>query len=102
MEMLLTGEPIDAEDARAAGLVNRVVPPDEVMRAAMALAERIAEASRPVIGVGKRAFHRQVELPVAEAYAYASEVMVANAAMADAREGICAFLEKRPPVWRHS
>ncbi len=102
MEMLLTGDPIDAERARAEGLVNRVVPAGEVMDAAMALARRIAEASRPVVGIGKRAFHRQVEMPVAEAYEYASGVMVANAAMADAREGICAFLEKRAPEWRHA
>lgn len=102
MEMLLTGDPIDAQRARAEGLVNRVVPADEVMDAAMALAARIAEASRPVVGIGKRAFYAQAEMPVADAYAYASGVMVANAGMADAREGICAFLEKRAPEWRHA
>ncbi len=102
MEMLLTGDPIDAHEARASGLVNRVVPAGELMDAAMALAGRIAQASRPVVGVGKQAFYRQIELPQEEAYALTADVMVANAAMADAHEGICAFLEKRPPEWRHA
>jgi enoyl-CoA hydratase/carnithine racemase len=102
MEMLLTGEPIDAEEARAAGLVNRVVPPDDLMAETMSLAQRIAAASRPVVGIGKQAFYRQIELPQRDAYDMAARVMVDNAVMDDAREGICAFLEKRPPEWRHA
>jgi enoyl-CoA hydratase/carnithine racemase len=99
MEMLLTGEFIGAAEARAAGLVNRVVPAAELAAAARALAEQIAGASALVVGIGKQAFYRQRELPLHEAYAYASEVMAANATLADAQEGICAFLEKRRPVW---
>ena len=99
MEMLLTGEFISAEAARAAGLVNRVVPTDELAATTRALAEQIAAASPLVVGIGKQAFYRQLELPLHEAYAYTSEVMAANAALEDAQEGMCAFLEKRKPVW---
>jgi enoyl-CoA hydratase/carnithine racemase len=99
MEMLLTGELISAAEAQAAGLVNRVVPAAELEPATRALAEKIAAASATVVGIGKQAFYRQIELPVREAYAYASQVMTANAALPDAQEGMCAFLEKRAPVW---
>jgi enoyl-CoA hydratase/carnithine racemase len=100
MEMLLTGEFISAREAREAGLVNRVVPAAELAPAARALAEQIAAASPLVLGIGKQAFYRQLDLPLHEAYAYASGVMTANAVLADAQEGMCAFLEKRKPVWR--
>lgn len=100
MEMLLTGELVPAEQARQDGLVNRVVPAAELATATRALAEKIAEASSLVVGIGKQAFYRQAELPLAEAYAYASDVMAHNAQLADAQEGMCAFLEKRKPVWR--
>lgn len=101
MQMLLTGELIPADDALAHGLVSRVVPAAELAEATTALAETIAAASPLVVGVGKEAFYRQIDMPVAEAYAYASEVMTRNAAFADAQEGICAFLEKRTPTWRN-
>lgn len=100
MEMLLTGEFISASEARAEGLVNRVVPAAELAAATRALADQIAAASPLVIGIGKQAFYRQIDLPLHEAYAYASDVMAANAALEDAQEGMCAFLEKRKPVWR--
>lgn len=100
MEMLLTGEFVGAEAARAAGLVNRVVPAAELAAATRALAEQIAAASPLVVGIGKQAFYHQLELPLHEAYAYTSEIMAANAALDDAQEGMCAFLEKRKPVWR--
>lgn len=100
MEMLLTGEFIDAAEAKAAGLVNRVVPAADLASATRALAEQIASASPLVVGIGKQAFYRQRELPLHEAYVYASGVMTDNAALADAQEGMCAFLEKRKPVWR--
>ena len=99
MEMLLTGELISAREAREAGLVNRVVPAAELAGAARALADRIAAASPLVVGLGKQAFYRQIDMPLHEAYAYASQVMSANAALADAQEGIGAFLEKRAPTW---
>ncbi len=101
MEMLLTGEPIDAVTALAWGLVNHVVPPEQLHAEALALAAKIASASRTVLGIGKAAFYAQVELDATSAYAYAKEVMAMNALASDAREGIGAFLEKRAPVWRH-
>lgn len=99
MEMLLTGEPISAQEALVAGLVNRLAPSAELAAATMALAERIAEASQYVVGIGKPAFYRQLDLPQEEAYTYAKEVMSANALAADAQEGMSAFLEKRRPHW---
>jgi enoyl-CoA hydratase/carnithine racemase len=68
----------------------------------MALAKTIAAKSAHVIGIGKQAFYRQAELPLAQAYAYASEVMTENMMARDAEEGICAFIEKRDPTWRDS
>ena len=100
MEMLLTGEFISAEEALAKGLVNKVVPVDEVESEARALAVKIAEASPLVVGVGKQAFYRQLEMPTDQAYAYTKEVMSFNATFADAQEGMCAFLEKRSPEWK--
>jgi enoyl-CoA hydratase/carnithine racemase len=100
MEMLLTGDFISAERALAEGLVNRVVPTEELEAETQKLADKIAEASPLVIGVGKQAFYRQVEMPVEQAYAYTKEVMSFNASFADAQEGICAFLEKRKPEWK--
>ena len=100
MEMLLTGDAIDASSAARYGLINRAVPPVELDGAVEELALKIAAKSRHVIGVGKQAFYRQVEMPLADAYAYASAVMTRNMAACDAAEGIDAFLAKRPPVWR--
>jgi enoyl-CoA hydratase/carnithine racemase len=99
MEMLLTGEPIGAEEARAYGLVSRVVPAAELDAATRALAETVATASSAVVGLGKQAFYRQLSMPQHQAYAYAKEVMSFNATFPDAQEGMCAFLEKRPPRW---
>jgi enoyl-CoA hydratase/carnithine racemase len=99
MEMLLTGEPIDAHTAAAWGLVNRVVAPDELAGATRALASSIAQSAGFVVGLGKAAFYAQIDLNQADAYAYAKEVMSHNALAEDAREGIGAFIGKRPPVW---
>jgi enoyl-CoA hydratase/carnithine racemase len=99
MEMLLTGEPIDAQTALAWGLVNRVVSPDALRDATLALAGRISESSRVVIGIGKRAFYAQIEREQSEAYAYTKEIMTSNALADEAQEGIAAFLERRPPRW---
>jgi enoyl-CoA hydratase/carnithine racemase len=102
MEMLLTGEMISAQEALDAGLVNRVVPPDQLQAATLALAEKIIAASPPVVALGKQAFYQQIDMPLEEAYEYASSVMVENAEMPDAQEGMRAFLEKRPPTWEKS
>jgi enoyl-CoA hydratase/carnithine racemase len=100
MEMLLTGDFISAEEAHAEGLVNKVVPAEKLEAETRRLAEKIAEASPLVVGVGKGAFYRQLEMPTEQAYAYTKEVMSFNATFADAQEGICAFLEKRKPEWK--
>jgi enoyl-CoA hydratase/carnithine racemase len=99
MEMLLTGEAVDADAAARLGLVNRAVPDAALDAAVDALAARIASRSPASVAYGKPAFYRQAEMPLAEAYAFAAEVMVRNMAAADAAEGIGAFLEKREPVW---
>jgi len=99
LEMLLTGDPIDAPTALAWGLVNRIVPPEELDGAVDELAARITRSSAAVVALGKRAFYAQDGLVEDDAYSVAAPVMGANAALPDAREGITAFLEKRPPVW---
>jgi enoyl-CoA hydratase/carnithine racemase len=100
MEMLLTGKPIDAANAAAWGLVNRVVPPAGLEAETRKLACQIAEASPLTISTGKQAYYAQIELDQPRAYAYAKEVMSMNAAAYDAQEGITAFLEKRPACWQ--
>ncbi len=99
MEMLLTGEPIDAPTAADWGLVNRVVPPDELRAAVDELASRITRFSDHTIAIGKQAFYRQLDCGEPEAYDLTREVMAANAASDDAQEGIDAFLAKRSPSW---
>jgi enoyl-CoA hydratase/carnithine racemase len=97
LEMLLTGDPIDARTGCAWGLVNRVVPDAEVARETRALLARATRGSALSKGIGKQAFYRQVDLDVDAAYAYATEVMAAASLTEDAQEGLRAFLEKRPP-----
>jgi enoyl-CoA hydratase/carnithine racemase len=99
MEMLLTGSLIDAETARAWGLVNRVVPAAKLEEAAASLAAEIAAKSPLVVAIGKKAFYAQAELGLGQAYAYCAEVMTINMLARDAEEGIDAFLQKRKPVW---
>ena len=100
LEMLLTGTPIDADTAAAWGLVNRVVAPEELESATDELAQRIAAASPLTVGIGKRAFYRQIDLGLDAAYEICQDVMSENATADDAQEGMAAFLEKRPPTWR--
>jgi enoyl-CoA hydratase/carnithine racemase len=99
LQMLLTGEAIDAATALDWGLVNQVVPAPEVDAAVDELADQILRFSPQVIGLGKRAFYDQIERTEPDAYARVQPVMAANAADPDAQEGIRAFLEKRQPVW---
>ena len=99
MEMLLMGDMIDAPQAEDWGLINRAVPEDRLDEAVAAFADRIAEKSALTISIGKPAFYEQLEMDLASAYAYASEVMVKNMLAHDAEEGINAFIEKRDPVW---
>src|SRR5580698_472073 len=99
MEMLLTGEMISAEEATRIGLVNYVVPADTEREEALKLAAKITAKSPLTVKIGKEAFYRQLEMPLAEAYRYTSEVMVENMLARDAEEGISAFIEKRDPKW---
>jgi enoyl-CoA hydratase/carnithine racemase len=99
MEMLLTGEMISAEEAARIGLVNHVVAPGSEREEALKLAKKITAKSALTLKIGKEAFYRQIEMPLAEAYKYASAVMVENMLARDAEEGISAFIEKREPKW---
>jgi enoyl-CoA hydratase/carnithine racemase len=100
MEMLLTGELIDAARAQAIGLINRVVPREGLRAAVDGLARDIAGKSSLTVKIGKEACYRQAELDLAAAYSYAAEVMTMNMLARDAGEGIDAFLAKREPVWQ--
>jgi enoyl-CoA hydratase/carnithine racemase len=99
MEMLLTGEVIDAAEACRFGLLNRVVPDATLADATTAMAEKIASKSMVTVKTGKQAFYRQIDLPLAEAYAYTAKVMTDNLLKRDAEEGISAFIGKRQPQW---
>ena len=102
LEMLLTGDTIDAKEALRIGLVNRVVSPNELRGATDELARKVAGKSRAVVKIGKQAFYRQLEMPLAEAYAYTARVMAENLMARDAVEGLGAFLGKRAPQWTDS
>ena len=100
LEMLLTGEMISAETAADWGLINRVVAKEYLRGTTLAVARNMEQFSSEIIGLGKAAFYRQIDMAQPDAYAYTKDVMIRNAGLADAREGIAAFLDKREPVWR--
>ena len=100
MEMLLTGAPISAARAVSAGLINRAVPADELDAAVLELTDAIVASSPLTIRLGKRAFYDQLNLEEPAAYDRATQVMTDNAVKHDAQEGIAAFLQKRPAVWK--
>lgn len=99
MQMLLTGEPIDAATALDWGLVNQVVPADQLEETVDRLIEAIARSSSYTVALGKQAFYDQVDRAESDAYAHTKVVMTENALAADAQEGMSAFLEKRAPRW---
>lgn len=100
MEMLLTGDMISAQKAQQIGLINQVCSAEELTEQSMAMAAKIAAKSTMTVAVGKRAFYEQAEMPLEDAYNYASKVMVDNMLKHDAEEGIGAFIEKRSPEWQ--
>jgi len=100
MQMLLTGEPIDAATALEWGLINRVVPGEQLEDAVLELVDALARSSPYTLGIGKQAFYDQVERSERDAYEHCQLVMASNARAADAQEGMSAFLSKRSPVWR--
>ncbi len=101
LEMLMTGRFVSAQEALEWGLVNRVVPKNQLAEATMQLAEEIARFSRYTLAFGKDAFYRQVDLDERAAYSFAKEAIAINCLAKDAQEGMRAFVEKRTPVWRH-
>jgi enoyl-CoA hydratase/carnithine racemase len=100
MEMLLTGDFINATKAKEIGLINKMVPKEELTFEVSKLAEKIASKSSMTISIGKQAFYAQVEMDLSAAYQYTSKTMKDNLLKSDAIEGINAFIEKRSPDWR--
>ena len=101
MKMLLTGEPITAQHAKEIGLINDHFQNSNLEEEVLKLAETIASKSNKVVKIGKRAFYKQLEMPLSEAYKYTSKVMSENMMALDAKEGISAFLGKRIPNWKN-
>ena len=101
MKMLLTGDPINAKHAKKIGLINDHYPAAELEDEVLKLANKIASKSNLLIKIGKKAFYKQIEMPLNEAYKYTSQVMAENMMTKDAEEGITAFLEKRKPIWKN-
>jgi enoyl-CoA hydratase/carnithine racemase len=100
LDMLLTGQPIDAATALDWGLLNRVVPAEALDDEVAIIVDAIARSSPLTVGIGKEAFYAQIELDEHRAYDLTKAVMAMNARADDAQEGMSAFLEKRPPAWR--
>lgn len=101
MKMLLTGESIDAKHAKEIGLINDYFDNSKLEEEVLKIAEKIASKSSKVVKIGKKAFYKQLEMPLDQAYKYASEIMSENMLALDAKEGISAFLEKRLPSWKN-
>ena len=101
MKMLLTGEPINARYAKEIGLINDCFPKNKLNSKVLEVAKVISAKSNLSIKIGKKAFYKQLEMPLKKAYAYTSKMMTLNMMSMDAREGISAFLEKRKPNWKN-
>ena len=101
MKMLLTGDMINAEEAKRISLINDHVPAEKLNDIVMSLAKKIAAKPISTVRIGKDAFYRQSEMNLTEAYEYTSKVMTENSLSEDAKEGIASFLEKRDPIWKN-
>jgi enoyl-CoA hydratase/carnithine racemase len=101
MEMLLTGQPISSQEALEQGLVNKVVEEQELDKTVDEMAQNIAQASFDTLRIGKRAFYKQVDMNIDDAYKFGCQVMTDNMAVSDCKEGIDAFIQKRKPRWEH-
>jgi len=99
--MLLTGDSINAEYAKEIGLINDFYPSSQLENEVLKLAKKIASKSNLTIKIGKKAFYKQLEMPLKKAYKFTSSVMTENMMSIDANEGISAFLEKRNPIWKN-
>jgi enoyl-CoA hydratase/carnithine racemase len=100
LEMLTTGDFIEAEHARDLGLINQVAPAEDLESETKKLAVKIASKLGSAVKIGKQAFYEQLQMPLAQAYAYTGDVMVQNMLNSDTEEGIAAFIEKRDPNWQ--
>ena len=99
--MLLTGDSIDAKYAKEIGLINDYYPISKLDDEVLKLARKIVSKSNLIVKIGKKAFYKQLEMPLNKAYKYTSKVMTENMMALDAKEGISAFLEKRSPLWKN-
>ena len=99
MEILLTGDPISAIEAAQKGIITKALEGSEITKHVLEKANKIASKSSKTLKIGKGAYYRQNEMPLDQAYDYASQIMVENMLEQDAKEGIDAFLEKRSPQW---
>ena len=100
MEMLLTGDFINADMAKSIGLINNYFNENEIVDATREMAVKIANKSSQTLKIGKKAFYHQTEMKISDAYKYASEIMIENMMNKDSEEGINAFIEKRKPKWK--
>ena len=101
MEMLLTGDPINAKTAKEIGLINNYFTLNKLSAEVLKVAKKISSKSNSTIKIGKKAFYKQLEMPISKAYKLTAKIMAENMSSYDAKEGISAFLQKRKPKWKN-